>query len=240
MKFLALATDYDGTIAHHGFVEAATIDAFHRFKESGRKLILVTGREIPDLYNVFSEPRIFDLIVAENGALLHNPASRDEKLLAQAPPREFSHLLLERGVKQLSVGRIIVSTQEAYSSVVRDTIHELQLGLEVILNKGSLMVLPRGVDKGTGLRSALDQLNLKPSQAVAVGDAENDHSLFEASGFGVAVANALPELKKRARCVTPGDHGKGVRELIRSIIQNPDSDPLDIKDATVLEPSANR
>jgi HAD superfamily hydrolase (TIGR01484 family) len=219
MKYLALATDYDGTIAHHGTVEPATIDALIQFKESGRKLILVTGREIPDLCNVFSELRIFDLVVAENGGLLHEPRTKAEKLLASTPPREFSQRLLKLGVKEMSVGRVIVATQETYCSVVENTIKQMQLDLQIILNKGSLMVLPNGVNKGSGLRAALTELKLESASVVAVGDAENDHNLLEGSGFGVAVANALPELKARAQWVTPGDHGKGVRELIRKILQ---------------------
>jgi hypothetical protein len=41
--FLALAADYDGTIAHDGTVDDATVAALERFKETGRKLVLVTG-----------------------------------------------------------------------------------------------------------------------------------------------------------------------------------------------------
>lgn len=70
MFFIALATDYDGTIAHDGKVEDKTIAALRRVKDSGRKLILVTGRELPDLKQVFPQVELFDKVVAENGALL--------------------------------------------------------------------------------------------------------------------------------------------------------------------------
>ena len=56
MYFLALACDYDGTIANYGFVNAGTVDAMKRFKVTGRRLILLTGRQIPDLTHAF-EPR---------------------------------------------------------------------------------------------------------------------------------------------------------------------------------------
>ena len=71
MFFLALATDYDGTIAHHSIVTLETVRALQRCKDSGRKLLLVTGRELPDLKRRFPGLEIFDLIVAENGALLY-------------------------------------------------------------------------------------------------------------------------------------------------------------------------
>ena len=49
MRYLALATDYDGTLAHDSHVSEEAIAAIERLKESGRKLILVTGRELPEL-----------------------------------------------------------------------------------------------------------------------------------------------------------------------------------------------
>jgi hydroxymethylpyrimidine pyrophosphatase-like HAD family hydrolase len=217
MQYLALATDYDGTIAHHGAVEPATVEALCEFKGSGRRLILVTGRELPDLFNVFSEPRIFDRIVAENGALLYNPATEQKRTLAPAPPDGFINRLRELGVKALSVGCVIVATQEIYASVVHRTIAEMGLRLEVILNKGAAMVLPTGTDKATGLRAALQELNLGPESVVGVGDAENDAAFLKICGYSVAVANALPSLKEQAAFVTTKDHGAGVRELVRGV-----------------------
>ena len=223
MKYRLLATDYDGTIAHHGAVDHSTVAALQRFKDSGRKVILVTGREIPDLESVFSETAIFDLIVAENGALLHWPLTKKEQLLAAAPPAEFADLLRARAVNTLSVGRVIVATLDPYEKTIRAAITELELVLDVIANKGSLMVLPRGVDKGLGLAAALRELQISKEEVVAVGDAENDHSLLRNAAFGAAVANALPELKQHATWVTPSGHGAGVCELIDRILKE---DPI--------------
>jgi phosphoglycolate phosphatase (TIGR01487 family) len=219
MKYRLLATDYDGTIAHHGAVDAATVEALQKFKESGRKVILVTGREIPDLHSVFSETAIFDLIVAENGALLYWPQTKLEKTVAAPPPKAFPELLRKKAVNTLSVGRVIIATMDVYEKPVREAIAELKLDSEIIPNKGSLMVLPRGIDKGFGLAVALRELKIDPSEVVAVGDAENDHSLFRGAGFSAAVANALPELKAHASWVTPSGHGTGVRELIERILK---------------------
>ena len=89
MYFMALAADYDGTIAHDGTVAKDTVATLKSFKESGRKLVLVTGRELPDLKRVFPELGIFDKVVAENGALIYTPASEEEKPLAPAPSSDF-------------------------------------------------------------------------------------------------------------------------------------------------------
>jgi len=49
MEWLALATDYDGTLAHAGAVDDLTTAALDRFRDSDRRLVMVTGRELPDL-----------------------------------------------------------------------------------------------------------------------------------------------------------------------------------------------
>ena len=218
MRYKIFATDYDGTIAHHGAVDPATVDALQGLKSTGRKVLLVTGREIPDLLSVFSEAPLFDLIVAENGALLYWPDTKLEKPLAPPPPREFADRLRKCGVNPLSVGRVIVATMDPYLTEVRDAIAELHLDLEIIPNKGSLMVLPRNVDKGFGLAAPLRELHPPNNPVPPVGHPENDHSLLRNAAFAVAVANALPELKKAAHWTTPSGHGAGVRELITRLL----------------------
>ncbi len=218
MRYLALASDYDGTLATNGCVHQETVAAIERLRNSKRKLILVTGRELDELLRVFPEIHLCDLVVAENGALLYNPATRKEKLLCSKPPEKFVQALRDRGVAPVSVGRAIVATWHPNETTVTQVIRELGLHLQVILNKNAVMILPDGVDKASGLVVGLNQLGICPHQTVAVGDAENDCALLRLSGCGVAVANALPMLKERADFVTKGDRGAGVVELIDRLI----------------------
>jgi len=220
MHYKALATDYDGTIAHHGLVDNATVNALCSFKESGGKLMLVTGRELSDLFNVFPEPQLFDRIVAENGALLYDPATKNHRELTAPLCAEFPERVRELGVKSLSVGHVIVATQEVYLGLVEQAIRDCELDARIILNKGSLMVLPAGIDKAHGLLAACDELALARDSVVAVGDAENDIVLFKICGYSAAVANALPEVKAHADLVLGAGHGTGVRELIRLMLQD--------------------
>jgi len=219
MRYFALATDYDGTLAHHGRVDAATLDALERLAATGRKLILVTGRELGDLQKVFPGISRFDLVVAENGALLYTPATRATSVVAGAPPAAFVAELKRRGVAPLSVGASIVATWHPQETTVLEVIRDLGLELQVIFNKGAVMVLPSGVNKATGLRAGLTQLALSVHDVVAIGDAENDHALLQAAEFSAAVANAIPMLKASADLVTQADHGAGVAELIEHLIE---------------------
>jgi hydroxymethylpyrimidine pyrophosphatase-like HAD family hydrolase len=220
MRFHVLATDYDGTIAHHGLVDGATIEAMARLRASGRKLILVTGRELPDLSKVFPDLETFDAIVAENGALVYQPATRTTRLLGERPPAIFAQTLRAHGVAPVSEGEVIVATWQPHEAVVLETIRTLGLELQVIFNKGAVMVLPSGINKAVGLRAALEDLGLSPHNAVAVGDAENDHAFLRVCECSAAVANALPALKERADLVTTRDHGAGVAELIELVLSS--------------------
>jgi HAD superfamily hydrolase (TIGR01484 family) len=226
MRYLVLACDFDGTLASNGGVRDETLAALHRLRDSGRKLILVTGRELENLLGVFPAIDLFDRVVAENGGVLYRPASLEHKTLGEAAPAEFVEALRARGVFPLSVGHCIVSTWEPNESVVLETIRDLGLELQVIFNKGAVMVLPSGINKATGLDAALLELGLSPHNCVGVGDAENDHAFIRLCECGVAVANALPLVRERADWVTPGRNGDGVAELIERLI---DGDLADLE-----------
>ena len=219
MRFRVLATDYDGTLATHGSVDSTTLAALERLRSSGRKLLLVTGREILDLKQVFPQLDAFDRIVAENGALLFDPGSRREELLCERPAQELIERLQERHIP-ISVGRAVIATTEPHYQVVLKAIHKLGLELQLTFNKGSVMVLPTGVNKATGLAHALAEIGESAAATVGIGDAENDHAFLAACGCGVAVANALPSLKSRAQVVTCGAHGAGVVEVIDELLAN--------------------
>src|SRR5579864_9049189 len=134
MRYLALCCDYDGTLAHDGRVDSATLAGLERLLASGRRLVLVTGRELPDLQATFPRLDLFERVVAENGALLVRPAAREEKPLAERPPDKFIDLLRRRGVGPISVGRVIVATWRPHENAVLQAIRELGLELQVIFN----------------------------------------------------------------------------------------------------------
>jgi phosphoglycolate phosphatase (TIGR01487 family) len=219
MEYQLLATDYDGTLAHHGRVSPETIAALERFRHSGGKLVLITGRILDDLRNVFDRFDLFDRIVAENGATTYRPDKRVERPLTEPVPAQLLEELRARNIP-FGTGRCIVATVEPHQDAVLAAIHELGLEYQVIFNKGAVMVLPSGVNKGSGLQHALDELGISSRKVVAVGDAENDHALLQKAGFAVAVANALPALRERADMVTRSPASEGVQELISAMLDD--------------------
>lgn len=218
MRFQAIATDFDRTLADAGIVAPETLDALRRFRASGRKTIMVTGRELDSLQAVFQDCKAFDLIVAEDGALLYDPATCAETPLCPLPPPTFVAGL--RGLDiPFSIGRRIISSLRSYELQIEKLIDELGVDLHMTVNRESVMLLPKGLNKGTGLQAALLTLHLDAAHVVGIGDAENDHSFLRKCGFSVAVANAIPDLKRQADLVTQGSHGAGVTEVMDRILQ---------------------
>ena len=218
MRYRALACDYDGTLAHDGVVAPSTSAAIDRFRASGRHLYMVTGRELPELQQVCPILDRFEWVVAENGALLHKTSTGATRLLCEPASPALVESLRRFNLSWFSVGQAVIATIEPNEILVLEEIKRLGLELQVIFNKGSVMVLPTGVNKATGLAALLQEAGVSADEVIGVGDAENDHAFLEFCGLGVAVANALPMLKERADFVTTGARGDGVAELIDMIL----------------------
>jgi len=220
MRYQVLATDYDGTLASNGRVSEATLTALQRFAASGRRLILVTGRELPALKSVFPEMGLFHWVVAENGGLLYEPSTGKEILIGTPASEKFIEALASRGVTPVSSGQCVVATWSPHEHVVLQTIRDLGLELQIIFNKGAVMVLPAGVNKAFGLEHALKEMKLSRHNTVGVGDAENDHAFLQLCEFSAAVSNALPAVRDAVEMVLPTDHGAGVELLIEQILSD--------------------
>jgi hydroxymethylpyrimidine pyrophosphatase-like HAD family hydrolase len=218
MRFMAIATDYDNTLASGGTVAPDTWDALERLRASGRQLLLVTGRELDDLRAVCGRLDIFDRVVAENGGVLFDPATGDRRLLAPAPPAAFVDALRARAVSGFSVSQTLIATLKPNDRVALDLIRELGLELHIVFNGDAVMICAPGVTKGSGLFAALDELQLSAMNVVGVGDAENDHHLLRACGCAVAVGNALASLKQTADLVLEKPDGAGIVELVDALL----------------------
>ena len=218
MRYIAIATDYDNTLAVDGRVERETIAALERLIQSGRKIILVTGRLLPDILDIFPEIGLCERVVADNGAVLYRPATREHTMLAPPIPAMFIDELRRRQVPELSFGDSIVGTVRPHELTLLEVIRDLGLELQVIFNRDAVMVVPSGINKATGLVTALHETGLSPRNVVAIGDGENDHALLNQCEYAVAVANAVPMLKEIADWVTTGSAGGGVAEVIDELV----------------------
>ena len=214
--FQVIALDYDGTLTNGERPEPAVLQAVRECRARGRRPVLVTGRILAELREVF--PGVddeFDAIVAENGAVI---ASREGVFDVAAPVDPALGRALARRDIAFRTGRVILACAGRHAPVVLEEVGRLGLDAQLVRNRGELMVLPAGVTKGTGLLEILGELGVSSHCALAVGDAENDLPLLEVAEVGVAVANAVDSLRVRADLVLEEPDGAGVAALLRGPI----------------------
>jgi hydroxymethylpyrimidine pyrophosphatase-like HAD family hydrolase len=219
MRYVALATDGDGTLIKDNRMADDVAAALERFRAAGGRLFLITGELVKEL-SEFPRLDLFEQVVAENGAVLFDPATRSEVVLCQHAPALLGNMLRERIDGDVKCGHVVITTKKDSKRQVEEVLAELKLDWQIISNRKDLLVLPEGVDKASGLKALLKKTRLNPKQIVGVGDAENDLALIRACGLGVAVRDAVPQLKAQARLVTEGGAGRGVAELVERIMRD--------------------
>jgi len=214
--FHAVAVDFDGTLTDAGRVHPDALAALDEARVGGMHVVIVTGRIIAELQAAFPDAgQHADLIVAENGAVLLRGCRR--RALAAPVPGELAAALARRGVA-CRRGEALLACSGRDEPAVLEEVRRLGLECQLVRNRGELMVLPPGVSKGTGLAAGLAELGISVHNSIAIGDAENDHSLLAAAELGVAVANAVTGLKSAADVVLTGDDGLGVAAFLRGPI----------------------
>jgi hydroxymethylpyrimidine pyrophosphatase-like HAD family hydrolase len=211
--FHAVAIDYDSTLTSAPRPTAEVLAAVRAVRDAETTVLLVTGRILSELRADFPDvDRHFDAIVAENGAVLSQARDGDRPLLDPVAP-ELYRALIARGVP-VRAGQVLLATEAMYDAIVSEEIGRLGLECQVERNRHALMVLPGGVTKGTGLVAALEERGLSAHSTVAIGDAENDHTLLNACEVGVAVANAVDALKAHADVILESPDGAGVTDFL--------------------------
>ena len=219
MKPRVFALDFDGTIAVNGALDVDVAAAIQEARGAGLLVVLVTGRILSDLEALFCTPPPFDAVVAENGAVLRLP-TLPPITLSQEPDPRFLAELRKREIRHQSGQCVVEAAADAAPQVV-EIIRDLGLPLAIAFNLGRLMVLPHGVSKASGLQEALWRLRASVHNAIAIGNAENDHQLIESCEIGAAVAWGSEVLRRSADEVVPGDGPAAVARYMRDILSLP-------------------
>lgn len=208
-----LATDFDRTLTDESLrVSPRALDALARARKAGLKVVVVSGRDLPFLVETVGH--VSDAIIAENGALMHRPGL-EPKLVSEA--RQDLRSALSKISCDVAFGDVIASADIEHEPLLREAIARAGLDVELVPNRDRVMMLPRGIDKATGLVAALRMLDTPPERAAAAGDGENDLPLLRSVGYAIAVANAVEDLKRVAHHVTRRPGGEGLADWVEGV-----------------------
>lgn len=216
MKLGVIALDYDGTIAEHDRLHPAMRDAIADARTRGILVLLVTGRSLEALRRVAGDLHFADVVIGENGAVVHFPGNDYTTALAPPVPAALTSELQRRGVSA-APGQCLVDCAASDADRILDVIRKMELPLVLAFNRSRVMVLPQGISKATGLQVALDMLRLSPRNALAVGDAENDHALLQLAEVGAAVEWGSQALRIAADLIVAGPGPAAVAQYIRTV-----------------------
>ncbi len=178
-------------------------------------------------------PAAHEALDAVIEAGFHINAYVDDELYVAAPTPEAHAYADLNKVEMHVVGDLRAWLREPPTKLVAVGAPEALDELEAVLKPrfaGKLFVsksLPHflefahpDVNKGAGLTFIAERLGFAPADTVACGDGENDRELLDWAGFGVAVANAHPEILARADLVVPGVEDEGIASLFEAFVDS--------------------
>ena len=76
-------------------------------------------------------------------------------------------------------------------------------------------ITANGADKGKGILAMARHEGFDPSRTIAFGDGGNDTSMIQQAGIGIAMGNAIEELKQQADYVTTSVDEDGILSALR-------------------------
>ena len=127
----------------------------------------------------------------------------------RAPPSEVLKVVLAHrdGDRLLALERLLRA-------------HPLAAEFDFIRSEHTLFeILPKGVSKGALLLRIAEHLGILREHTVAIGDYHNDISMVASAGLGIAVANAVDELKAVADAVTVSNNAHAIAAAIELLRQ---------------------
>jgi len=218
----AIVMDLDRTITDNPAkqeFDPADYDAelLNQLKELGTDLILATGRNIYYVMELCSAFSIWRCVVAENGAVIYIPPTKKTITINTDYMKKAKKIIKELELPKSIKGKVIISVRAEDEKQVREKLGALVNKVSFYRNVNEVMILPRDVDKGLGLRIAMQYLNIDMDKTIVIGDGENDIGMFLNPGFKIAVSNAHPRLKKLANLVTEKPSTKGIREIMEKL-----------------------
>ena len=123
--------------------------------------------------------------------------------------------IAEQGISKM----LIIDTKERINCFLSGMCIKLGDGVTYFRSTPVFLeFVDRGVSKGSALLRLCEMLGVDPAQTVAFGDEENDRPMLRAAGLGVAMGNAVPEIKAEADAVTSSNEEDGVAEFIERLL----------------------
>lgn len=180
----------------------------------------LSGRDVKEVYNDAKRLKIDFHAFRKNGELItprFNPYTNVEATINHIDPKINDIISIsddEEFIKAMMVGDPN-NIEHAMAFVNPKLVCEYNM---LRSSQIFLEFLPKQANKGLALKALAKYLNIDMKDTMAIGDAGNDIPMIEASEIGVAMKNAFPEVKEKAKFITKSNEESGVAYAINKFI----------------------
>jgi len=217
VEFKAIVVDIDGTITYSDrSIDCRAVEALRGVKVP---VVLATGNVLCFARAASTLAGTGGIIIAENGGVVECGIVESDtshmKMCEEAFDLLNRHFPLERLDMETRITEIGLRRNFDVKKAKEILIDFPEL--DIVDTGFAVHIKSKSINKGTGLKRLAELMGISARDFVAIGDSLNDIEMLKASGLGVAVGNAHPDVKKTANIVTRGEHGAGVAEVIQYI-----------------------
>ncbi len=227
MNVRAFGIDIDGTLTENGggMIHLGSLSMLRTLEKLGYRVIFVTGRSSIEAYVLSVFAGTTKIAVGENGGVV-TTSPQDHKLLADKSYSERAYEFLTTRIKNIKIKRVFPRLTEIVLERTFDIATAAQMlkdsKLPVIITDSmyAYHLNHESINKSVGFRVALDMVNIKPEESIAIGDSETDVPLFDVCGYSIALGNSSNEVKARAKHTVNGQNGNGLAEALDHVAYN--------------------
>ncbi len=229
-KIKVVATDIDGTIANDKReLNLNAIRAIRKLEKKGIRVILVSSQS----FLIVSDLAIYlgakGPVIGETGAVVGYPRSPVFIARWKYDSHKITKIMLSMGFRSsfsnpFRFSNLAFSRTEDATATENEIYERLRkegiTDIEVYDSGFAVHILPKGVNKGSGLLKAIELLKVKIDEVVVIGDGMNDLPMFKVAKYSFAPANADPIIKEHATIVSNKKYGSAFVELARMLLSN--------------------
>jgi phosphoglycolate phosphatase (TIGR01487 family) len=229
----AVAVDIDGTITDSNkAIHLGAIAALRRLEDAGIAVILATGNIRAITYGLWRFIGATGPMVCENGGVVWHPDWGEPIVRADGARARSAGQMLEdklgidsRGIttNDWRESEWCLFPDENISEITKLISESQYADLSVVKTGFAIHLMEPHLSKGEGLAIALDKMQIRPDEVLAIGDAPNDISMFEIVGHSVAVGGCFEELAAVAKVISPYQHGETIAPLVDAILKESES-----------------
>jgi phosphoglycolate phosphatase (TIGR01487 family) len=223
MKFKALVVDIDGTITCAN--RELHLEAVKKMRTLKVPVVLATGNILCYARTTSRLIGLGGAVIAENGGAVTVRYDVNGIFEGSLEECEKAFSFLSEHFKLTKLDPMYRKTEIALRrdfdlEKARSLLQTQTFEVELIDTKYAIHVKSIKINKGIGLQKLAGMMGFEAEDFVAIGDSANDAEMFEAAGFGIAVANGDERIKEVANYVTEASFGDGAVEAIEFLESN--------------------